>query len=44
LPDDAERHEFLDELAPKLRAAYPATAAGTVMPFRRTFAVGLLPA
>jgi trans-aconitate 2-methyltransferase len=31
---------FLDELRPRLAAAYPAGPAGTVFPFRRTFLVG----
>jgi trans-aconitate 2-methyltransferase len=35
---DAER--FCAELAPMLRAAYPPSAAGTLYPFRRIFAVG----
>lgn len=44
LTDPAERDAFVGELAPKLRAAYPADDHGrTVLPFRRTFAVGRLP-
>lgn len=39
LLDPDERGEFLADLAPRLRAAYPAGAAGTVFPFRRIFAV-----
>ncbi|MGW6055297.1 trans-aconitate 2-methyltransferase [Streptomyces sp. NPDC055189] len=40
LADDAEaREEFLSEYRELLRKAYPATAAGTVFPFRRVFAV-----
>jgi trans-aconitate 2-methyltransferase len=31
---------FEEELAEQLRPAYPATAAGTLFPFRRIFAVG----
>lgn len=38
---DAER--FCAELAPQLRSAYPATAHGTLFPFRRIFAVGHRP-
>ena len=37
-PEDGVR--FCAALAPELRAAYPATAHGTVLPFRRIFAVG----
>jgi trans-aconitate 2-methyltransferase len=41
LADDAAATErFLAELAPALAAAYPPGPAGTVFPFRRTFAVG----
>lgn len=44
LDDEAERAAFVAELAPKLREAYPADRHGrTVLPFRRTFAVGRLP-
>lgn len=32
--------DFLDDLGPRLRAAYPARPYGTVFPFRRFFAVG----
>ena len=39
LTDSAERAEFLDDYRARLREAYPRTAAGVVMPFRRTFAV-----
>jgi trans-aconitate 2-methyltransferase len=39
--DDAA--EFLGELGPLLRAAYPRTAYGTVLPFRRIFAVAQRP-
>jgi trans-aconitate 2-methyltransferase len=38
LGDDADA--FVADLAPRLRAAYPATQHGTVFPFRRIFAVG----
>jgi trans-aconitate 2-methyltransferase len=31
---------FESEFAEQLRQAYPATAAGTLFPFRRIFAVG----
>jgi trans-aconitate 2-methyltransferase len=37
--DPAATAEFLGELATMLAAAYPAGPAGTVFPFRRTFAV-----
>jgi trans-aconitate 2-methyltransferase len=37
--DAAASAQFLAELAPMLAAAYPAGPAGTVFPFRRTFAV-----
>ena len=36
-PEEAD--EFLGELAPVLREAYPRSAYGTVLPFRRIFAV-----
>lgn len=36
------RAEFADELKAALRAAYPAGGHGTVLPFRRVFAVGRL--
>ena len=39
LEDDAERSEFLDAYGAALRRAYPSRDAGTVFPFRRTFAV-----
>jgi len=39
LPADAAT-AFEAELAEQLRAAYPATASGTLFPFRRIFAVG----
>jgi trans-aconitate 2-methyltransferase len=38
--DPAAAAEFLAECGAKLREAYPPQAAGTVFPFRRTFAVG----
>jgi trans-aconitate 2-methyltransferase len=38
--DEAATRDFLGELATMLAAAYPAGPAGTVFPFRRTFAVG----
>ncbi|MEV4557020.1 methyltransferase domain-containing protein [Kitasatospora sp. NPDC049285] len=41
LPDPAERAAFLAEYGALLRAAYPATAHGTVFPFRRVFAVAV---
>ncbi len=39
LPDEASRTEFCNELAPKLRAAYPSEAYGTPFPFKRVFVV-----
>lgn len=39
LTDSAERAAFLEPYAEALRAAYPRTAAGVVLPFRRVFAV-----
>jgi trans-aconitate 2-methyltransferase len=39
LTDDAEREQFLTDYRERLREAYPRTAVGVVMPFRRTFAV-----
>jgi catechol 2,3-dioxygenase-like lactoylglutathione lyase family enzyme len=40
----AEHHEgFLGEYASLLRAAYPTTDHGTVLPFRRVFAIGRRP-
>ncbi|MGA8045904.1 MAG: methyltransferase domain-containing protein [Dermatophilaceae bacterium] len=39
LTDPAEREDFLTDYRARLREAYPRTAAGVVMPFRRTFAV-----
>jgi trans-aconitate 2-methyltransferase len=45
LADDQDATaEFLAECGEQLRAAYPQTPQGTVFPFRRTFAVGHLPA
>jgi trans-aconitate 2-methyltransferase len=38
LPDDL-RERFVSEYKLRLRAAYPARAYGTVLPFRRTFVV-----
>ncbi len=38
LPEDL-REEFTDELRRRLRAAYPETGHGVVMPFRRVFVV-----
>jgi trans-aconitate 2-methyltransferase len=39
-----ERHEtFLADYSALLQSAYPATARGTVLPFRRVFAVGRRP-
>jgi trans-aconitate 2-methyltransferase len=42
--DDGGREEFLAEYGPALRAAYPARPYGTVLPFRRIFAVARKPA
>jgi trans-aconitate 2-methyltransferase len=42
--DDDEREEFLAAYGPALRAAYPARPYGTVLPFRRIFAVARTPA
>jgi len=39
LADEADRQDFLDEYAARLRDAYPQEAYGTLFPFRRTFAV-----
>jgi trans-aconitate 2-methyltransferase len=36
--------QFEAEFAAQLRQAYPPTAAGTLFPFRRIFAVGHRPA
>jgi trans-aconitate 2-methyltransferase len=36
---DAERERFAEEYKARLRRAYPAFEAGTVLPFRRAFAV-----
>jgi trans-aconitate 2-methyltransferase len=38
--DPAATDEFLAECGAALREAYPATSSGTVLPFRRIFAVG----
>jgi trans-aconitate 2-methyltransferase len=38
--NNAATADFLADLAPLLASAYPAGPAGTVFPFRRTFAVG----
>ena len=40
LTDPEERAAFLDEYDARLRAAYPRTAIGVVLPFRRIFCVG----
>jgi trans-aconitate 2-methyltransferase len=37
--DPALREEFEDEFRRRLRAAYPETGHGVVLPFRRVFAV-----
>jgi trans-aconitate 2-methyltransferase len=39
LQTDEESAEFLAELAPRLRAAYPSSAWGTPFPFKRIFVV-----
>jgi trans-aconitate 2-methyltransferase len=38
--DAADAAEFEADYAARMRAAYPATAHGTVLPYRRVFAVG----
>jgi trans-aconitate 2-methyltransferase len=43
LPDDL-RPQFEDEFKRRLREAYPAGPAGTVLPFRRVFVVAQVPA
>lgn len=40
LTDDDERAAFLAEYGARVQAAYPRTAAGVLLPFRRVFAVG----
>jgi trans-aconitate 2-methyltransferase len=40
---DAERAELLAEYGERLRAAYPARPYGTVLPYRRVFAVARVP-
>ena len=42
--EPAERDQFCADLAGRLRAAYPPRSYGTVLPFRRVFAVGHRPA
>jgi trans-aconitate 2-methyltransferase len=42
LPDDQAK-EFEDEFADRLRSAYPVTPYGTLLPYRRVFAVGHKP-
>ena len=39
LVDEEERAAFLADYDARLRAAYPRTAAGVILPFRRVFAV-----
>lgn len=39
LTDEAERTAFLADYGARLRAAYPRTAVGVILPFRRVFAV-----
>jgi trans-aconitate 2-methyltransferase len=39
LQTDEMRDEFLAQLAPRLRAAYPSSAWGTPFPFKRIFVV-----
>jgi trans-aconitate 2-methyltransferase len=38
--DEADARQFEDEYAAQLRTTYPATAMGTIFPFRRIFCVG----
>lgn len=40
LEEGTEREEFIAAYADKVAAAYPRTAAGVLLPFRRVFAVG----
>lgn len=40
LQDETEREEFIAAYAEKVLAAYPRSAAGVLLPFRRVFAVG----
>jgi trans-aconitate 2-methyltransferase len=40
---EAEGQEFLDDLRPRLRSAYPREAFGTVLPYRRIFVVAHKP-
>jgi trans-aconitate 2-methyltransferase len=40
LPDDAAREAFVAEFGAALREAYAPGPYGTVLPFRRVFAVG----
>jgi trans-aconitate 2-methyltransferase len=40
LTDDTERDAFLADYDARLRAAYPRTPIGVVLPFRRIFCVG----
>ncbi|KRV48846.1 trans-aconitate methyltransferase [Wenjunlia vitaminophila] len=41
LPDPADQQAFLEEYGELLRAAYPPEPFGTVLPFRRVFAVAV---
>lgn len=43
LPDPGDRADFLADLAPRLREAYPRGEHGTVFPFRRIFVVARRP-
>jgi trans-aconitate 2-methyltransferase len=40
LAEEAERDAFLTDYDARVRAAYPRTPVGVILPFRRTFAVG----
>jgi trans-aconitate 2-methyltransferase len=42
--DEAEQAEFLEDYGARLRAAYPQQAFGTVLPYRRIFAVAQIAA
>ena len=44
LTDETERAAFLADYDARLRAAYPRTSIGVVLPFRRVFCVGHRPA
>ena len=43
LTDEAERDAFLADYGARLKAAYPRTGAGVILPFRRVFTVVHVP-